>query len=141
MADDDNFDIDIYGDEGPQEEYGGEQGNTPSTSLPQKPAPSEVIGQEAASDSRPEKMDTTPSALPPPPVNEHTNAAPQGVKRKASMDERPIDPNSSHAVQIVDLHWWVTEDDVRGWCARSGAEAELKDLTFNEHKVNGKSKG
>jgi hypothetical protein len=139
MAEEDNFDIDIYGDEDPQEEYGGEQGNNlPAT----KPTQNESNGQGSEGTvEKSEKMDTTPSTLPPPPTNEQTNPAPQGVKRKASMDERPIDPNSSHAVQIVDLHWWVTEDDVRGWCARSGAEAELKDLTFNEHKVNGKSKG
>ena len=42
---------------------------------------------------------------------------------------------------ISDLHWWTTEDDIRGWANEAGAEEELKELTFSEHKVNGKSKG
>lgn len=137
MADDDNFDIDIYGDDAPQEENTVTQADT---SLPARPAPSEDNAQQSSTDVKLEKMDTGPSALPPPPIPE-PSPAPQGIKRKASMDDRPIDPNSSHAVQVTELHWWITEDDVRGWCARSGAEAELRDLTFNEHKVNGKSKG
>jgi len=66
----------------------------------------------------------------------------QGMKRKqGSDDDRPTDPGASSALMISDLHWWTTEEDVRGWTNQAGCEDELVDVTFNEHKVNGKSKG
>ena len=66
----------------------------------------------------------------------------QGVKRKdSSSDHRPLDPGASAALIVSDLQWWNTEDDLRGWANQADAEDELKDVTFSEHKVNGKSKG
>lgn len=65
----------------------------------------------------------------------------QGVKRKEGSDDRPIDPGATSAILISDLHWWNTDDDVRGWVNQAQCEDELKDVTFSEHKVNGKSKG
>lgn len=65
----------------------------------------------------------------------------QGVKRKEGSDDRPIDPGATTALLISDLHWWNTDDDVRGWVNQSQCEDELKEITFSEHKVNGKSKG
>lgn len=63
----------------------------------------------------------------------------QGVKRKG--DDRPVDPGATSAITISDLNWWNTDDDVRGWARQAHCEDELKDITFSEHKVNGKSKG
>ncbi|KAJ3947549.1 hypothetical protein N0V92_013251 [Colletotrichum tropicale] len=63
----------------------------------------------------------------------------QGVKRKG--DDRPVDPGATTAIMISDLNWWNTDDDIRGWCREGHCEDELKDITFSEHKVNGKSKG
>lgn len=65
----------------------------------------------------------------------------QGVKRKEGSDDRPIDPGATSALLISDLHWWNTDDDVRGWINQAQCEDELKEITFSEHKVNGKSKG
>ena len=65
----------------------------------------------------------------------------QGLKRKEGADERAIDPGATSAILISDLHWWNTDDDVRGWVNQANCEDELKDITFSEHKVNGKSKG
>lgn len=65
----------------------------------------------------------------------------QGVKRKEGSDERPIDPGATTALLISELHWWNTDDDIRGWINQAQVEDELKDITFSEHKVNGKSKG
>lgn len=65
----------------------------------------------------------------------------QGVKRKEGSDDRPIDPGATSAILVSDLHWWTTDDDVRGWVNQAQCEDELKDVTFSEHKVNGKSKG
>lgn len=67
----------------------------------------------------------------------------QGTKRKQEEDDdgRPVDANSTSAIMISDLNWWTTDDDIRGWLRKADAEDEVKDLTFSEHKVNGKSKG
>lgn len=70
------------------------------------------------------------------------SSAPQhGVKRKSEPDERPVDPSATAALLISELQWWNTEDEVRNWVRDAGCEDELKEITFSEHKVNGKSKG
>ncbi|KPI44638.1 uncharacterized protein AB675_8569 [Cyphellophora attinorum] len=66
---------------------------------------------------------------------------PQGVKRKSTSDERTVDPEATTALIISDLHWWTTEDEIRSWTNQVNAELDLKELSFSEHKVNGKSKG
>ncbi|KAK4181216.1 hypothetical protein QBC36DRAFT_370253, partial [Triangularia setosa] len=67
----------------------------------------------------------------------------QGIKRKEGegSDERPVDPGATTALLINELNWWTTDDDIRGWARQAQCECELKDITFSEHKVNGKSKG
>jgi hypothetical protein len=65
----------------------------------------------------------------------------QGVKRKEGSDDRAIDPGATTALLISELHWWNTDDDIRGWINQAQVEDELKEITFSEHKVNGKSKG
>lgn len=65
----------------------------------------------------------------------------QGVKRKEGSDERPVDPGATTALMVSELNWWNTDDDIRGWVWQAGCEGELKEITFSEHKVNGKSKG
>ncbi|KAG6004677.1 hypothetical protein E4U21_000832 [Claviceps maximensis] len=72
-------------------------------------------------------------------TEENTNS--QGTKRKSEEDDRPVDSSATSAVMISELNWWTTDDDIRGWLRKAGCEDEAKDLTFSEHKVNGKSKG
>ncbi|PTB80151.1 hypothetical protein M440DRAFT_1113517 [Trichoderma longibrachiatum ATCC 18648] len=67
-----------------------------------------------------------------------------GVKRKSEEQEhndRPIDNGATAAIMISELNWWTTDDDIRGWLRKANCEREVKELTFSEHKVNGKSKG
>ncbi|KAK4162485.1 putative rrm domain-containing protein [Cladorrhinum sp. PSN259] len=64
----------------------------------------------------------------------------QGIKRKEACDAEP-EPGATTALLISELNWWNTDDDIRGWAAKAGFEDDVKDITFSEHKVNGKSKG
>ncbi|KAF2488842.1 hypothetical protein BU16DRAFT_214395 [Lophium mytilinum] len=176
MADDDNFDIDIYGEDDASPEYaqdntqsGGEvkadattemqtdslveaeelepstqtnghNANQTNTSVKQENGQADTANGSAQYHDTQQIASTGGSAhnqLQPP------KQAPiqQGTKRKAVNDDRPVDPGASSALLISDLHWWINEDDVRGWANQSACEDELMDVTFNEHKVNGKSKG
>jgi len=174
MAEEDNFDIDIYGDDEAQNyqqdnsasevKHDGatdnlnedfydssipsndvaKQGNSNHTKHEVLKQEDNYYGQDGANDDPSDERQqisstggSTHNQLQAPkqaPVQ-------QGVKRKEGADDRPIDPGATSALLISDLHWWICEDDIRGWANQSGCEDELKDITFNEHKVNGKSKG
>lgn len=165
-ADDDTFDIDIYGEEEleepqaqsatnggqqeheePEPQYTGEDdlygddkdattGAQPTLSSAAAPAatehvkPSDPVTQPAAQPT----TTTTPATQPPPPNN---------LKRKApSPSPSPsLDPSAQPALKLAELPWHTTEETLRHLCALSNAESALTDLTFGEHKINGKSKG
>ncbi|ORY19904.1 hypothetical protein BCR34DRAFT_582104 [Clohesyomyces aquaticus] len=171
MADDDNFDIDIYGDD-TSPDY-------PETTLPTSDVKQEDVDviqpdshheepTHTNGEMKTEEMDQTTKHEP---SSEPSSGGPQqgaetqqiastggsaanqiqppkqaprqqGMKRKqGDDDDRPVDPGASAALLINDLQWWINEDDIRGWANQSGCEDEVIDITFNEHKVNGKSKG
>ncbi|KAJ3368902.1 hypothetical protein GGF31_006037 [Allomyces arbusculus] len=54
----------------------------------------------------------------------------------------PIDPNATSAIQIDELSWWTTDKDIIQIATIATGDANcVKDVVFNEHKVNGKSRG
>lgn len=145
-TEDDNFDIDIYGDAGNDQ---GDSNDDPKLVRDASEPTSQSVSQTPQ--SAPTAAESHAPAQPTPPTNgdHHTPhqtstptapAAPHGVKRK-EYDDRPMDGAATTALLVSDLFWWTTDDDVRGWAAQAGCEDELKDVTFSEHKVNGKSKG
>lgn len=144
-TEDDNFDIDIYGDGGSYN--ANEQGDV-------KNEDSELIldapdnAQQGSAQEGQQKAGNGPNAAAngmqgsegraQEQIPQETPVPQQGVKRQ---DDRPSDPDATTALLISDLFWWTTDDDIRGWINQAGCEEELKDVTFSEHKVNGKSKG
>lgn len=143
------FEIDIYGDGSADQQHGGHDSsaqdtntqayesnatvtvaNGSNTAHAQNNGQDDYHGEGEAQNS----MDTYDEAGA---QTQHH----QGVKRKEGSDDRPIDPGATNALLISELQWWTTDDDIRGLVKKAGVEAELKDITFSEHKVNGKSKG
>lgn len=163
-AEEDNFDIDIYGDG----EGDGDLGNGDNVDYKEDDEEEEVIFDLGQDDTNPDEnvdmeQHSQPQFSAPEPIKTESPSQPtvkaendgpakphqipqkptllQGTKRKESSDDRHIESGATNALMISDLHWWTTEDDLRGWVNDAGAEDELRDITFNEHKVNGKSKG
>jgi hypothetical protein len=149
-SEEDNFDIDIYGDgegnaEGNEDDYKGDDSyiDLGDSNQTEQETPATITAESGSgADSHANNGDTQLEDIDPSVRSQLTTPTPrQGTKRKESSDERPTDPGATSAIMISDLHWWTTEDDVRGWTSQAGCEGELKDVTFSEHKVNGKSKG
>ncbi|KAL9114242.1 MAG: hypothetical protein Q9227_001664 [Pyrenula ochraceoflavens] len=168
-TEEDNFDIDVYGEDGgeyntediKQEdhedfEYKDESYPEPlengkvedfENGAPHAEDPSNedwlvgddyTNGAENATNEPPAPMqdEKTPSESQP------QSQPQQGKKRKSmSAEDLPVDPGATTALLVSDLHWWTTEDEIRGWANTALVEPMLSDVTFSEHKVNGKSKG
>lgn len=164
-TEEDNFDIDIYGDGGGEEfqqeaaesieaEKHPESGADPQHATTEPPpAPySNANGYDGQHDHRlgdshnqqsnvAQKIASTDDSPHDPLQLPKQAPQTQGLKRKEGSDDRFSDPAATSALYISELHWWVTDDDIRGWANQNQCEDELEDVTFNEHKVNGKSKG
>jgi hypothetical protein len=165
-TDDDNFDIDIYGDgtysandagaqedselvlDAPENLPGSNNASTNQAAVQGNSTQQESSARPQASSAQPTTAAQSAhqvNAAPPAPQQQTPNttlpAAPHGTKRK-EYDDRPTDPNATTAVMVSELAWWETEDNVRQWVDDCGVQKdEFKEVTFSEHKVNGKSKG
>lgn len=157
-AQEDNFDVDLYGEgdgvgggsngEGGQNADGDcydEDEHTFTIEDDTQPDPSSIKRSDSIQESTTQDIPKGPKS--PTSANLEPNrgtpisTSSQGVKRKGSPSDQPIASGATTALMISDLHWWITEDDIRGWVNQAGAEDDLKEVTFHEHKVNGKSKG
>ncbi|EST08960.1 RNA recognition motif domain protein [Kalmanozyma brasiliensis GHG001] len=83
--------------------------------------------------------------LPPVPSTSHLDDAlstlPPAPIRTLASRPRPTDPSVQNALYIGDLNWWASDSELLTIASSLGIQLSLQDITFSEHKVNGKSKG
>ncbi|ANB14252.1 hypothetical protein AWJ20_5213 [Sugiyamaella lignohabitans] len=106
-----------------------------STANPSTPSVS--TNPSSFSNSRPTHIANTERRSPLP--NNAINQGSYNNQSRGYVSSHPMDPTS--AVIIYNLEWWTNEEEVRGWAVDAGVEANLKNVIFDEHKVNSKSKG
>ena len=149
-AEEDNFDIDLYGEGdggggGSNADYYDEDEHTFTLEDDTQPDPSSIKRSDSIQESTTQDTPTGPKSQTAASLERNLgtprSTSSQGVKRKGSPSDQPIASGATTALMLSDLHWWVTEDDIRRWVNQAGAEDDLKEVTFHEHKVNGKSKG
>ncbi|GAA5923460.1 RNA-binding protein [Sporobolomyces koalae] len=106
--------------------------------------------------ARREQVETRPQIAPPSkpvsaplmsglPANPLTgrvpSATPAGSTAASTSHAGAANPQMT-AVFVSDLHWWTSDQHLVELCHLAGASnVKLKDVSFSEHKVNGKSKG
>ncbi|ORY95340.1 hypothetical protein BCR43DRAFT_505862 [Syncephalastrum racemosum] len=72
----------------------------------------------------------------------HVEASPSRRELPQSMASlRGVVNHPMHAFYVGEFPWYVTDEDVKEPIKKAGLEKELKELSFSEHKVNGKSRG
>ncbi|KAJ1517372.1 hypothetical protein HMI55_007290, partial [Coelomomyces lativittatus] len=59
-----------------------------------------------------------------------------------TVEQIYTDANSTAAIQIDELSWWTSDKDIIQIATLATRDSQcVKDVTFSEHKVNGKSRG
>lgn len=157
----DTFDIDIYGDGGQDYQQDGTDNAMKAEDTSDPTSPVTVTATDAAPSGQTDpstnsavkqenghagndvvqKIASTDESAPDPVHLPKQAPQTQGLKRKDGADDRYVDPGATTALFVSELHWWVNDDDIRGWANQAQCEDELEEITFSEHKVNGKSKG
>ena len=161
-GEDDTFDIDLYGNEDEQQDLYGQDANGNGGGWDQEGVNTQNQTESGVAGANEDEIDwDDPPTKQNPDINNSLAQQPeppkQGTKRKASFDDEEqqsqqphhatisatwtVDPNATAALKLTELNWWTTEEDLRGFCAKAGTEADLRDLSFGEHKINGKAKG
>jgi len=163
MAEEDDFDIDIYGDEQP--DFVQEPAEQIAEDVQHEDSTFDVGLDGTNFGKPPNEAETEPSTTEHIQgdfdMNDNRNGVEDvgGATYQAGHESAPnpdqtaphsqqqngdtleADANATAALRVCELQWWDTEDDLRGWANDCSVEDQIEEITFNEHKANGKSKG
>ncbi|KAI8394302.1 uncharacterized protein BYT42DRAFT_39884 [Radiomyces spectabilis] len=145
-ADDDLFDD--FGanvkDDKPQKQHNGRANSVQSDDYKHeykhKP-PHHMHDGSRSQDASPHK---SPMSLPHSSSSHRSYVDPLSAKREPSLalaNLRNVVNTPTSCIYIGELAWYITDEDVKAPLNNAGIGAEMKELTFFEHKVNGKSRG
>jgi hypothetical protein len=159
-GEDENFDIDIYGDEEEQQQQQQQQAEGDDFDYTYEETQEQSGHAEQNGQNNGQPVANSGEGANGGPNQSAFNTTQQNLKRKAPDDDgedqsqqrtasqtplaadgRPVDPGALPSLKLSELHWWTTEEDVRAFCAAANTEHELRELAFGEHKINGKSRG
>ncbi|KAG0170869.1 hypothetical protein DFQ30_001897 [Apophysomyces sp. BC1015] len=81
--------------------------------------------------------------------NNYSRPNTQGTSDSPSRREPPmalanlrgVVTHPTTSIYVGELAWYITDEDIKAPLFDTGIAADLKDLTFFEHKINGKSRG